>query len=168
MRLASAVAVIVFAVVAAASTARAEIVGKARVIDGDTIEVQGQRIRLHGIDAPERAQKCRSRAGQDVLCGELATEYLRSWIDRAPQVRCVERGTGKYGRAIGLCYLAGGTALDGLDLSAEMVRAGWALAYRQYSDDYADAEDAARARGAGIWAFAFTAPWAWRVEARTD
>ena len=164
MRLGSAVVVIVFAIVAVGALARAEIVGKARVIDGDTIEVQGERVRLHGIDAPEASQTCQTRPDRlDVPCGEMATDHLRSWIKRAPQVRCVERGTGKYGRIVGLCYLAGGAALDGLDLSAEMVRAGWALAYRQYSDDYADVEEVARAREVGIWGLVFVPPWSWRA-----
>lgn len=96
-------------------------------------------------------------------CGALATAYLRSWIEQAPRVRCVERGTGFYGRIIGVCYLAGGGALDGLELNAAMVRAGWALAYRRYSDDYAGIEAVARARGAGVWGLDFVPPWVWRA-----
>ena len=158
------VAVVAFSIAALDGSANAEIVGEARVIDGDTIEVQGQRIRLHGIDAPERRQTCQTRSDSlDVPCGDLATEYLRSLIDRAPRVRCVERGTGKYGRVIGVCSLAGGTTSGGLDLNDAMVRAGWALAYRRYSDDYADAEDDARRREVGIWALSFTPPWDWRA-----
>ena len=76
---------------------------------------------------------------------------------------CVERGTGKFGRVVGVYYLAGGTALGGLELNAAMVRAGWALAYRGYSDDYDVVEAVAHARGAGIWGLVFVPPWIWRA-----
>ncbi len=56
-------------------------------------------------------------------------------------------------------------ALDGLELNGAMVRAGWALAYRRHSDDYASIEAVARARGAGVWGLVFVPPWTWRAGA---
>ncbi len=65
---------------------------------------------------------------------------------------------------VGVCFLAGGE-LDGTELNSAMVRAGWALAYRRYSDDYTSIEAVAHARGAGIWGLVFVPPWAWRAGA---
>ena len=147
-------------------SALAEITGPARVIDGDTLEIDGQRIRLHGIDAPEKFQTCWSRAAQgEFPCGRMAKQYLESWIESSSEVRCVERGTDRYGRVLGVCTLIG---LEELELNRRMVSAGWAMAYRKYSNDYADVEDAARAREVGLWVFAFTPPWDWRKMMRGD
>ncbi|MDE0059352.1 MAG: thermonuclease family protein [Defluviicoccus sp.] len=128
----------------------------ARVIDGDTLEISGVRIRLHGIDAPEAKQLCRHAQGGRYRCGRDATAAL----DRlaAGGVRCrLQRGTGRYGRKIGTCY-----AGDGSDINARMVRLGHALAYRKYSRKYLPEEREARARRRGLHRGAFVAPWAWR------
>jgi endonuclease YncB( thermonuclease family) len=133
------------------------IVGLARIIDGDTIRISGNRIRLHGIDAPEAKQTCVA-AGKSWACGRNATFALSAIIERQ-WVHCHQKDKDRYGRIVAVCNLAGN---DGPDVNAAMVRQGWALAYRRYSMDYVEDEDAARKAKAGLWAGSFVAPWDWR------
>ena len=86
--------------------------GQPRVIDGDTIDIGDERIRLEGIDTPERGQRCRDAAGREYHCGKAATEALRALIGSGT-VRCEIEGRGKYGRAIGICFTADGTDING-------------------------------------------------------
>ena len=134
--------------------ADADVTGRARVIDGDTLEIATQRIRLHGIDAPEARQFCRREDGA-WPCGAEATKALRSIIRNAA-VSCAERDQDRYGRIVAVCFVAGE------DLNAAMVLRGWALAYRRYSVDYVKAEAAARTARAGLWTGEFIPPWDWR------
>ena len=131
------------------------ITGPARVIDGDTIDVAGQRIRLHGIDAPESKQGCRYGMAE-VECGKKATNALRRLIARRPVV-CQERDVDRYGRVVAVCFNA-----EGQDVGAELVHKGWALAYRRFSLDYVRQEQEAKARKAGLWSMDFIEPWEWR------
>ena len=128
--------------------------GIASVIDGDTIEIHGRRIRLHGIDAPESRQQC-ERDGKRWACGKDAAFALADLIDRKP-VSCDQRDTDRYGRIVAVCRLGN------IDLNGWLVSQGYALAYRRYSRDYVDEEDEARQARAGIWAGEFVAPWDWR------
>jgi endonuclease YncB( thermonuclease family) len=134
--------------------AHADVSGRARIIDGDTLEIAAQRIRLHGIDAPEMRQSCR-KGSDSWPCGAEATKALRSMIQDA-EVTCQERDRDRYGRIVAVCFARGE------DLNAAMVRRGWALAYRRYSVDYVDVETSARAARAGLWAGEFVPPWDWR------
>ena len=127
-----------------------------RVVDADTLEMAGQRVRLQGIDAPESAQACRQATGQRYRCGERATEALRARIG-AGAVTCTIEGRDHYNRALSTCYTT-----DGTNLNAWLVRSGYALAYRRYSTKYVPEEDQARAARAGIWADEFVPPWEWR------
>ena len=131
------------------------ITGPARVVDGDTLEIAGQRIRLHGIDAPESRQWCRIGMAE-VECGKKATKALRRLIAGNPVV-CQERDVDRYGRIIAVCLNA-----EGQDVGAELVRQGWALAYRQFSQDYVGQEREAKAGKAGLWVMDFVEPWEWR------
>ena len=116
-----AICVALAAIVALAGAAHAEIVGTAHVIDGDTIEVQGQRIRLHGIDGPEGRQLCFDD-GDPWLCGTDAANALRNKIgDR--QVTCEELDRDCYERVVAKC------PVDGEDLGEWMVLRGWAKRY---------------------------------------
>ena len=139
---------------ACALPAHAEVSGQARVVDGDSLEIGGARIRLFGIDAPERGQSCRS-GGQPWICGGLARLRLEEWISGRAVV-CEEKDRDRYGRIVAVCR-AGGE-----DLNAWMVAEGWALAYRRYSEAYADEEARAKAARAGVWRGEFVPPWDWR------
>ncbi len=143
-----------------ASPALADVAGVASVIDGDTIEVHGQRIRHHGIDAPESRQLCR-RDGKTWLCGKDAANALADKIARRP-VTCEDLGRDRYKRIIARCAVAGE------DLEKWLVLQGWALAYRRYSLDYVDEEADAQAARRGIWASEFKKPWEWRRGKRLD
>ena len=129
-----------------------------RVIDADTVDVDGVRYRLHGIDAPEARQTCRAW-GRSWNCGAAATEALMS---RAEGMSCAGGGTDAFGRTIGIC------SAGGVDLNAWLVANGWALAYRQFSGDYVDEEDRARSNRRGIHRGEFVAPWDWRRGERLD
>jgi len=137
------------------SFAMADIIGPARVIDGDTIEISGERIRLHGIDAPESNQTCTDVEGKEWRCGQEATIALATIVGDQ-SITCKGEERGKYGRLIAVCYV-------GLfQLNVLMVTRGWALAYRQYSSDYVPEEDYARIYKRGLWRGQFIAPWEWR------
>ncbi|KRB14958.1 hypothetical protein ASD99_12085 [Mesorhizobium sp. Root695] len=129
--------------------------GQASVIDGDTLEIHGIRIRLNGIDAPESAQKCEAK-GISYRCGQKAAFALDE-ILADKTVACTKLGIDRYGRTIAKCTVAE------VDVSAEMVRRGWATAYRKYSLDYVSFEDVARASGLGIWAGPFENPAKFRL-----
>ncbi len=129
--------------------------GTATVIDGDTLDVHGTRIRLHGIDAPESGQTCLDANEEPWRCGQKAALALADHIGRAP-VLCEGQDHDRYGRIIAVC------TLNGKDIGAWMVRKGWAMAYLRYSDDYARDEAMAHAVGRGIWQGTVTAPWVWR------
>jgi endonuclease YncB( thermonuclease family) len=137
-----------------------ELNGVASVIDGDTVEIRGTRIRLHGIDAPESRQLCTRPSGQSWRCGQQAALALSDRIGRR-SVICVARDTDRYGRTIAVC------SQDGIDLNAWMVAEGWAVAYRQYSRDYVLADTEARSAGRNIWSGTLVMPWDWRRGARS-
>jgi endonuclease YncB( thermonuclease family) len=133
----------------------AELVGRARIVDGDTIAYRDDKVRLHGIDAPENAQHCRDASGGDYRCGVAATRALEAFV-AGREIRCSGTERDKYGRLIAVCRVGG------REINRWMVNAGWARAYLRYSRDYADEErDAAQARR-GLWAGSFEAPWDFR------
>ena len=134
--------------------------GFARVVDGDTLKIRGTQIRLHGIDAPEREQRCRA-GGRRWSCGREAARALSRQIGGRIVV-CEERDRDRYGRTVGVCR-AGGE-----DLNASMAAAGWAFAYRKYSLSYLPEEWAAKAADRGIWRGDVVPPWDWRRGKRLE
>jgi endonuclease YncB( thermonuclease family) len=138
----------------------ASVAGTASVVDADTLDIHGQRIRLVGVDAPESGQKCRA-GGKFIRCGANAANALDKWIDRNP-VSCAIEGKDRYGRLLGKC------SVRGQSLEEWLVGNGHALAYRDYSTAWVPAELKARKAKAGIWAGDFVAPWDWRKGQRLD
>jgi endonuclease YncB( thermonuclease family) len=137
------------------------LVGSARVLDGDTIDLATRehgivRIRLEGIDAPEGGQRCSLRWYGTWDCGRAATTALTQ-IVRDRTVTCDDRGPDKYGRTLSICMI------DNRDINAEMVRIGLAWAYVRYSSLYVTQEKDARDAKAGVWQAATQAPWDWRA-----
>lgn len=147
------------AVIAAisASESPADIIGRASVIDGDTIDIAGERIRFNGIDAPEASQLCEDMAGAKYRCGQRAALDLADWLDGAQPIRCAKDGRDRYGRTIATCFRAGS------DVAAWLVRSGLALDWPRYSKGkYAAAQAEAEAARRGLWAGSFEPPWEWR------
>jgi endonuclease YncB( thermonuclease family) len=138
--------------------AAANLSGHASVIDGDTLVVAGERVRLEGIDAPELHQTC-TAYGQQWGCGRMSAEWLKEHLN-GRQVECVGHARDRYQRLLAVCYVGSE------NLNEHMVREGWALDFRRYSTDYLQAEAAAKRAGAGIWRGQFEPPWEWRAKRR--
>jgi endonuclease YncB( thermonuclease family) len=136
-----------------------EFEGRIRVIDGDTLEVGRERVRLHGIDAPERDQPCRTRGGQSWSCGDWATRQVRDRYQGA-RARCEALEQDRYGRTVARC------AVGGEDMGRTLVREGIAFAYARYSRAYLEEERAAKGAGRGIHAFELEAPARYRLSQR--
>ena len=133
--------------------------GLANVIDGDSLEVDGVSIRLFGVDTFESAQYCNRSNGTRWRCGHWATVELDR-LAGGRAVVCQPLDKDSYGRVVARCRRGNS------DLAKHMVAGGWGLAYRQYSEDYVDVEDAARSAGRGAWGSEFEAPWDWRRRIR--
>ena len=139
-----------------------ELVGQASVIDGDTLEIHGTRIRLWGIDAPESAQLCRGDDSLQYRCGARAANHLDAFIARRP-VDCMPMNLDQYGRTVATC------SAGGADLGEWLVRGGLALDWPQFSKGRYDAaqRDAERV-GRGIWKGSYVEPWLYRACIRAN
>lgn len=142
-----------------AQPAAADPAGPVRVIDGDTVAIGDDTVRLFGIDAPERDQLCQTADGADWACGdwaraELDRRFAGAWAE------CETRDTDRYGRTVAVCRAGG------VDIGRDLVRSGIALAYRAYSRDYDLDEKSARIEALGLWAGRFDLPAAHREAAR--
>lgn len=140
------------------SSAPAEpIVGRATVIDGYTIEIHGQRIRLNGVDAPESSQLCLDAKGGKYRCGQKAAFALADFLDARRPTSCTEIDRDRYKRVVAVC------TAGGIDIAEWMVSQGHALDWPRYSASaYAPAQKAARAARRGMWSGSFARPWEWR------
>ncbi|MGR3623832.1 thermonuclease family protein [Pseudophaeobacter sp.] len=125
--------------------------GRASVIDADTLEISGQRIRLAEVDVPESSQTCLDVNGNKWRCGQQAALALADLIAWHP-VTCSISGQDRYDRQIGTCSAAG------TEINQWLVRQGWAMAYRRYSRSYVADEQAAERAGRGIWQGQFVPP----------
>lgn len=137
-----------------ASQGDAVLSGEARVVDGDTIELAGERVRLLGIDAPERDQTCVDR-GEAWPCGTAAANALAAEIARA-RVDCEPTGKQQDGTVVALCFVGS------YQLNSGMVFQGWAVADGGSRSAYAEDERMARTARIGIWKGEFVAPSEWR------
>lgn len=135
--------------------------GRVTVVDGDTLEMHGQRIRLHGIDAPESKQSCIDKKGIAYRCGQIAARQMASYVI-GNSVTCHVTDQDGYGRLVAKCYVRG------QDINERLVSEGWALAYQQYSTDYVDSEALAKSRRIGVWKGMLVEPWRWRRGARLE
>ncbi|MDG4886849.1 thermonuclease family protein [Mesorhizobium sp. WSM4887] len=135
------------------------ITGVASVIDGDTIEVHGQRIRFNGIDAPESKQYCDDAKGFEYPCGRRSAEALDSFLASSRPVDCTFVTWDRYHRYVGDCRRA-----DGTPVAAWMVEHGQALDWPRYSHGaYASEQAKAEAAKIGLWVGNFQTPWDWRA-----
>ncbi|WP_292505790.1 thermonuclease family protein [Mesorhizobium sp.] len=140
------------------------IAGIASVIDGDTIEVHGQRIRVNGIDAPESGQQCDDAKGFRYQCGAKAAAALDAFLAASRPVHCKFVSWDRYGRYVGNCARS-----DGTSVAAWLVENGYALDWPKYSGGaYADQEALAKTAARGIWSGSFQVPWEWRAEHRDN
>ncbi len=130
------------------------IAGRASVIDGDTIEIRGERIRLHGIDAPESWQICQDAVGRQYRCGKEAARRLELYLEASRPTRCefVERD--RYQRFVGVCFRN-----DGVEVNRWLVESGFAVDWVRYSNGkYAQEQKMARKRAEGVWKGTFELP----------
>lgn len=133
------------------------IMGIASVIDGDTIEIHGTRIRLHGIDVPESRRVCMRPTGEEWRCGQQAALALSERIGRST-IRCEPRDRDRYGRIVAICFKGND------DMNRWMVASGWAVAYRKYSWDYVVDEERAHSGRFKLWSGSFEMLWDWRQQ----
>ena len=138
--------------------------GKAKIIDGDTLKINSKKIRLFGIDAPEKKQICKKiyvsffifNFQKDYKCGEESTLALLKKL-KDEEVKCIlEKNKDRYKRNIGICNV------KNQDINKWMVKNGYALAYKRYSKKYVLEEEYAKQNKLGVWRGAFTEPEKWR------
>jgi endonuclease YncB( thermonuclease family) len=139
-----------------------DLIGQASVIDGDTLEIHGTRIRLWGIDAPESTQLCRGEDSLQYRCGALAANDLDAFIARRP-VDCLPMNLDQYGRTVATC------STGGVDLGEWLVSNGLALDWPHYSKGrYKIAQHNAERAGRGLWKGSYVEPWLYRVGIRAQ
>jgi endonuclease YncB( thermonuclease family) len=125
-----------------------------KIVDGDTIILNGEKIRFSGIDTPELKQTC-FQDDQEVWCGMSAKMLLVKKIgNNIPE--CISEGKDVYKRTLAECFV------NGESLSSFLVRSGYAFAYRKYSTKFIKDEDFAKANKLGMWAMQFQYPWDFR------
>ena len=125
-----------------------------KIIDGDTIHLNNEKIRFTGIDTPELKQTC-SKNNEIIYCGIQARQLLINKIGKN-KVKCVREGKDQYKRTLAECFV------NDLSLSRFLVREGYAFAYRKYSKKFIIDEDFARTNKIGMWSMEFDYPWDWR------
>ena len=125
-----------------------------KIIDGDTIHLNNEKIRFTGIDTPELKQTC-NKNNEIVYCGIKARKLLIDKIGKN-KVNCVREGKDQYKRTLAECFI------NDISLSRFLVREGYAFAYRKYSKKFIIDEDFARKNKIGMWSMKFEYPWDWR------
>jgi endonuclease YncB( thermonuclease family) len=125
-----------------------------KVIDGDTIHLNDEKIRFTGIDTPELKQTC-IKEGVINQCGLTAKKILIEKIGNS-KVKCISEGKDQYKRILAECFV------DSESLSSYLVRRGYAFAYKKYSKKFIKDEDYARTKKIGMWAMEFDYPWDYR------
>lgn len=122
------------------------------VLDGETLRLGERTLRLAGLDAPERGQRCTDVAGQLYDCGRAAATALARLVGERG-IDCRLQGRDRFGRALGACRAGE------VQLNAALVEAGWALAH---APSLQPLEAAARQAQRGLWTGGFEPPAHWR------
>lgn len=136
-----------------------DIVGRADVVDGDTISIHGARIRLDGVDAPESWQTCHDAGGKLYRCGVRAAEALDVLLAASRPTRCRQVDTDRYGRVVAVCW-----TVSGVEVGEWMVANGWSFDWPKYSRHrYAPAQRVAASKRLGFWSGRFDWPWELRA-----
>ncbi len=144
------------------ASATQSLTGRATVVDGDTIEISGQRIRFNGIDAPEGTQRCNDTFGRSYACGREFANALDEFMAASRPVTCKFVEWDQYDRFVGDCARA-----DGKSVQNWLVANGYALDWPRYSHGaFSGQEKAARASKRGVWQGDFQKPWEWRASQR--
>jgi endonuclease YncB( thermonuclease family) len=151
---------VLIGLIGAALAWSAPVVSAGEVYDGDSLEIEGQRARLYGVDAFELGQTCLDARGRPWRCG-VAAKAAPAGRVQGHALRCVVLDEDENGAYVSRCL-----AEDGTDLAAYMVRSGLALADREHSSEYLDDEAEARRRRTGAWQGEFMPPWQWRSSGR--
>ena len=125
-----------------------------RVVDGDTIVLNGEKIRFSGIDSPELKQTC-LKGDEKVFCGKSAKMLLIEKIGNEIP-KCISEGKDTYKRTLAECFIKGES------LSSYLVRSGYAFAYRKYSKKFIKDEEFAKENKLGMWLMKFQYPWDFR------
>ena len=125
-----------------------------KITDGDTIKINGEKIRFSGIDTPELKQTC-IKDGENNSCGLTAKQILIDKIGKN-KVKCIKEGRDRYKRILAECFI------NNESLSSYLVRSGYAFAYRKYSNKFISDEDYARINKLGMWSMEFDYPWNFR------
>jgi endonuclease YncB( thermonuclease family) len=134
------------------------IAGRATVIDGDTLEIHGERIRILNVDAPESRQNCQAMNDDEWRCGQWAANKLAEWIGQLT-VTCETTRKDQYGRWLARCDVAG------VSVANWLAGHGWAVPYRDCKcEEVRAASKDAELRNAGIWGGEFMMPWDWRKQ----
>ena len=131
-----------------------------KIIDGDTIHLNGEKIRFSGIDTPEIKQKC-IKNNDIIKCGIEAKELLINKIGNN-KINCVREGKDQYKRTLAECFI------DGESLSSYLVKSGYAFAFRKYSKKFVEDENFAKTNKFGLWSMKFQYPWDWRKNKSTS
>ncbi|MCW2307365.1 thermonuclease family protein [Rhodobium gokarnense] len=134
-----------------------EFKGRGEVVDGDTLVIDQQSIRLSGIDAPEAGQRCQRPNGKTWRCDNAAMDRLQAMLAKG-DVTCRGDEFDGYERLLAHC-----TTKDGIEINETLVREGLAWAFVKYSNAYVAQEQEARQARRGIWQADTQPAWAYRA-----
>jgi len=155
MRLGRAGSVALLLSAAAFAAAAEDISGRGRVVDSNTIEIGGRRVRLIGVDAPDLAQTCPTRKGEYYPCGQVAAQTLAALV-KDGSLSCKGDRTDAAGRLVARCDIRG------FDVGEQYVLTGRAFADPETGERYRRAEAKAESMREGMWRGEFQKPWDWR------
>lgn len=142
---------IVLAIMAMSEYSTTEIVGNVKIIDGDSLRIDGEEVRLRWIDAPEFTQTCTNAQNQPYKCGLSAKKHLAQLI-KNQDVQCIGSDYDKYERFLASCFVGD------ININETMVKQGWAVSFGNFEDE----EQEASALKVGLWAGDFQRPSDWR------